>query len=45
MYSDTFMKFLFNYQKDEFTPENSIKEIDFKNNGGKLLKVTVEIKD
>lgn len=45
MYSDTFMKFLFDYQKDDFTPEKSVKEIDFKNNGGKLVKVTVDVND
>lgn len=43
MYSDSFMKFLFNYQKDEFEPEETVKEISFKKGGGKLVKVTVEV--
>lgn len=30
MFSPEFMKFLINYQKDEFTPEPSQKELYFK---------------
>lgn len=43
MYSKEFMKFLFNYQKDEFKPkESEVKEIHFKNRrGGKLAEVFV----
>lgn len=43
MYSKEFMRFLFNYQKDEFKPkEPEVKEIRFKNGrGGKLAEVFV----
>jgi hypothetical protein len=43
MYSKEFMKFLYEYQKDDFEPEKDKKcEIRFKNNGGgKLAKVYV----
>jgi len=44
MLSENFMRFLMNYQKDEFTPAPTQKEIKFDNKGGKLVKVTVEIK-
>jgi hypothetical protein len=30
MYSPEFMKFLINYQKDQFTPEPTKKEVYFK---------------
>jgi len=43
MYSDSFMKFLYNYQKNEFEPEKNVKEINFKKGGGKLIRVTVSI--
>lgn len=43
MYSDSFMKFLYNYQKNEFEPEKTEKEINFKRGGGKLIRVTVEV--
>lgn len=40
MFSPEFMKYLINYQKSEFTPEKSRKEIKFKNNkSGKLVEV------
>ena len=40
MFSPEFMKYLINYQKSEFTPENTNKEIKFKNNKtGKLAEV------
>lgn len=45
MFSPEFMKYLINYQKSEFAPENSKKEIQFKNNrSGKLVRVFVSIK-
>lgn len=46
MYSKEFMKFLYEYQKDDFKPKEPPKyEIRFKNNrGGKLAEVTVPIK-
>ena len=40
MFSPEIMKYLINYQKSEFTPENTKKEIKFKNNkSGKLAEV------
>ena len=40
MFSPELMKYLINYQKSEFTPENTKKEIKFKNNkSGKLAEV------
>ena len=40
MFSPEFMRYLINYQKSEFTPEETKKEIKFKNNGGgKLAEV------
>ena len=41
MYSKEFMKFLYNYQKDDFKPQEPKKyEIKFKNKGGgKLAEV------
>ena len=45
MFSPEFMKYLINYQKSEFAPENTQKEIKFKNNRfGKLAKVFITIK-
>ncbi len=42
MFSPEFMRYLINYQKSDFTPEESKKEIRFKNNkGGKLAEVFV----
>ncbi len=41
MFSPEFMKFLINYQKSEFTPENTKKEIKFKKSRGKLAEVFV----
>ena len=40
MFSPEFMKYLINDQKSEFTPEETKKEIRFKNNkSGKLAEV------
>ncbi len=46
MYSKEFMKFLYEYQKDEFKPKDSEqKEIRFKKpRSGKLAEVYVTIK-
>lgn len=45
MYSKEFMKFLYDYQKDDFKPkESEKKEIRFKNNsGGKFAKVYITV--
>ena len=43
MFSPQFMKFLINYQKDEFTPEPSKKEIYFKSGRGRKLTVKVTL--
>ena len=44
MFSPEFMKYLMNYQKDEFAPQNAKKEIPFNDkNRGKLVKVFVPI--
>ena len=40
MFSPEFMKYLINYQKSEFTPQDTKKEIKFKNNrSGKLAEI------
>ena len=40
MFSPEFMRYLINYQKSEFTPQDTKKEIKFKNNRyGKLAEV------
>ena len=40
MFSPEFMKYLMNYQKSEFTPQTTKKEIRFKNNkSGKLAEI------
>ncbi len=40
MFSPEFMKYLINYQKSEFTPQNTKKEIKFKNNkSGRLAEI------
>ena len=40
MFSPEFMKYLINYQKSDFTPEETKKEIRFKNNkSGKLAEI------
>ena len=45
MFSPEFMKFLINYQKSEFAPENTKKEILFKSNrSGKFAKVYITVK-
>ncbi len=38
------MRYLMNYQKSEFTPPSTQKEIRFKNKCGKAVRVTVEVK-
>ena len=46
MFSPEFMKFLINYQKDEFTPEPAKKEVYFKNNKRgtkKLAKIILTV--
>ena len=44
MFSPEFMKYLINYQKSEFTPEETKKEIHFKNNkSGKLADILAVI--
>ena len=45
MYSKEFMKFLFNYQKEDFKPkEITPKEIRFNNGGGgKLADVSITV--
>ena len=35
MFSPEFMKFLINYQKEDFTPQETKKEIEFKDKRGK----------
>ncbi len=46
MYSKEFMKFLYDYQKEDFKPkDNGVTEIRFTNRGsGKRAEVFVEIK-
>lgn len=44
MFSEKFMRYLMNYQKAEFAPQSTQKEIRFKHKGGKLVKVTIEVK-
>ncbi|MBP3820160.1 hypothetical protein J6G99_00775 [bacterium] len=46
MYSKEFMKFIYNYQKDDFKPqESTVREIRFKNRrGGKLAEIFLTIK-
>lgn len=40
MFSPEFMRYLINYQKSEFTPQDTKKEIKFKNNrSGKLAEI------
>lgn len=41
MFSPEFMRFLINYQKSEFTPQETKKEIRFKKSRGKLAEVFV----
>ena len=44
MFSPEFMRYLINYQKSEFTPQDTKKEIKFKNNkSGKLAEVFVTV--
>ncbi len=44
MFSPEFMKYLINYQKSEFAPEDSRKEIKFKNNkSGKLAEIFITV--
>ena len=46
MYSEKFMRFLMDYQKSDFEPrkEETHKEIQFNKRGGKLVRVTVEVR-
>lgn len=45
MFSPEFMRYLINYQKSDFIPENSKKEIYFKKNkSGKLADILLTIK-
>ena len=45
MYSPEFMKYLINYQKDDFKPEETKKEIYFSDKkGGKLAEIILTIK-
>lgn len=44
MFSPEFMKYLINYQKSEFTPEDTRKVIKFKNNkSGKLAEILATV--
>ncbi len=44
MFSPEFMKYLINYQKSDFTPENTQQEIKFKNNkSGKLAEIFITV--
>ena len=45
MFSPEFMKFLINYQKSDFTPQETKKEIQFKDNncGKKLAEVVITV--
>ena len=45
MFSESFLNYLMNYQKDEFIPKNNEKEIHFNKKGGKLVRVTVEVEN
>ena len=38
------MRFLMDYQKSDFVPAPTQKTIKFKDKGGKVVKVTVEIR-
>ena len=46
MYSKEFMKFLMSYQKDDFKPKESKKEIKFKdrNSNGNLAEILLAVK-
>lgn len=40
MFSPEFMRYLINYQKSDFTPQDTKKEIKFKNNkSGRLAEI------
>lgn len=41
MFSPEFMKFLINYQKSEFTPEPTKKEVSFKPKRGRKIPADV----
>ena len=44
MFSPEFMRYLINYQKEDFKPEDSKKEIRFKDDkGGKLAEIFLTI--
>ncbi len=45
MFSPDFMRYLINYQKKDFAPEQTVKEIKFKNSGGgKLAEIYALVK-
>ena len=46
MYSKEFMRFLIGYQKDDFKPEKTKREIKFKDNNknGRLAEILLTIK-
>lgn len=40
MFSPEFMRYLINYQKSDFTPQDTKKEVKFKNNkSGRLAEI------
>ncbi len=44
MFSPEFMRYLINYQKEEFKPENTRKEIRFNSRkGGKLAEIFLTV--
>ncbi len=44
MFSPEFMRYLINYQKSDFAPKDTKKEIKFKNNrGGKLAEIFITV--
>ena len=46
MYSKELMRYLLNYQKDDFKPEEKTKEIRFKNGqgSGRLAEILLTVK-
>ena len=44
MFSEKFMRYLMDYQKSDFIPAPTKKEIHFKEKTGKAVKVTVEVR-
>jgi len=44
MFSPEFMRYLINYQKSDCAPQDTQKEIKFKNNrGGKLAEIFITV--